>query len=201
MRFIPDLSGGAFLTPSRWVTDQSVNGEAVCWERPIATFRSICSFIGQMRSERKDGVVWFAPHSTLTSQYAPFVTSMSELPVGYTNNSLNTLGRNESAYWAFKYLHNIMQIRSYDILADIEALQVETQQTNVEIMSAVDAEEDSLRAQVLLNDNARALVSTFWTFSDTMVMKYADGYCNFDCGPDQPRHLGYRQAWLNQILS
>lgn len=201
MRVVPALSGGAFATPSRWVTDQLVNGESVCWERPIATFRSIVSFVGQMRSSERTGVIWFAPHSTLTSQYAPFVTSMKELPEGYTSNNMAELGRGWSAYWAFKYLHNIMQMRSWDILRDIESLQRETEATNFDLVRELtDQQVDPATAQFRLNRNARDLVSRFWTFSDTMVMKYSDGYCNFDCGEDQPYHLGYRQEWLNQIL-
>jgi dipeptidase len=201
MSLFPKLSGGAFLTPSRWTTDADVNSEPVCWERPIATFKSIVSFVGQMRSMKSNGVIWFAPHSSLTSQYVPFLTTMNVLPVGYTSNSLQELGRNESAYWAFKYLHNVMQIRSYDILLDIEVLQKETEETNRAILEKVDCLDDGDDAQAVLNDNAKSLVSKFWTFSDTMIMKYSDGYCNFDCSPDQPYHLGYRQEWLHQVLT
>mmetsp|Transcript_9036 Transcript_9036/g.15277 ORF Transcript_9036/g.15277 Transcript_9036/m.15277 type:complete len:511 (-) Transcript_9036:148-1680(-) len=201
MSVLPELSGGAFLTPSRWVTDATVNSETVCWERPIATFRSIVSFVGQMRNMKSNGVIWFAPHSSLTSQYAPFLTNMNELPVGYTDNRLDTLGRNESAYWAFKYLHNVMQIRSYDILIDIETLQRETEASNMAVLETVDCLDHAEEAQEVLIRNAQNLVSRFWTFSDTMVMKYSDGYCNFDCSPDQPYELGYRQEWLHKILS
>ena len=206
MSILPELSGGAFLTPSRWVTDATVNAETVCWERPIATFRSIVSFVGQMRDTLEAGVIWFAPHSTLTSQYTPFVTTMKVLPVGYTTNSNSVLGRNESAFWAFKYLHNVMQIRSFDILIDIEGLQKETELQNVFLMKKIDMlmspdADNTAVIQEELNVHAQALVSTFWTFSDTMIMKYSDGYCNFDCSPDQPRHLGYRQEWLNKIWS
>jgi dipeptidase len=126
---------------------------------------------------------------------------MNVLPVGYTSNSLQELGRNESAYWAFKYLHNVMQIRSYDILLDIEVLQKETEETNRAILEKVDCLDDGDDAQAVLNDNAKSLVSKFWTFSDTMIMKYSDGYCNFDCSPDQPYHLGYRHEWLHQVLT
>ena len=202
MSILPKLSGGAFLTPSRWVTDATVNSETVCWERPIATFRSIISFVGQARDTKNAGVIWFAPHSSLTSQYTPFFTDMDELPPGYTSNSMSVLGRNESAYWAFKYLHNVMQIRSLDILHDIELLQKETEERNLVLVDSLDKMDvDKMTCQTLLNNNAKNLVSTFWSFSDTMVMKYSDGYCNFDCGPNQPRHLGYRQVWLDQILS
>lgn len=205
MSVLPELSGGAFLTPSRWATDATVDSEDVCWERPIATFRSIVSFVGQMRDATRAGVIWFAPHSTLTSQYVPFVTTMNAFPVGYTSNSNSVLGRNVSAFWAFKYLHNVMQIRSFDILVDIEALQKETEQINILLLEKVDAmmshDDNTAVVQADLNKNAQDLVSTFWTFSDTMVMKYSDGYCNFDCSADQPRHLGYRQEWLNKIWS
>lgn len=202
MSALPGLSGGAFLTPSRWVTEATVGGETVCWERPIATFRSIVSFVGQMRSTHIAGVVWFAPHSTLTSQYAPFLTNMNALPEGYTSNSMTTLGRNISAFWAFRYLHNVMQVRSYAILGDIESLQIETEAKNLALLLELDeGNYNAARAQDKLNANAQALVSTFWTFSDTMIMKYADGYCNFDCSDDQSYHMGYRQQWLNAVLS
>jgi dipeptidase len=128
---------------------------------------------------------------------------MDVLPEGYTSNSLSVLGRNESAYWAFKYLHNVMQIRSFDILIDIEALQKETEDINLALVDRIDSNDDAVAVdvQMELNKNAQDLVSKFWTFSDTMVMKYSDGYCNFDCSADQPRHLGYRQEWLHKILS
>ena len=50
MSTVPKLSGGPFFSPSRWATDQTVNNQTVCWERPIATFRSIVTLITQSRS-------------------------------------------------------------------------------------------------------------------------------------------------------
>jgi len=147
--------------------------------------------------------LWFAPHSALTSEYAPFYTgSQQALPVGYTNNNLNDLNRNVSAYWAFRYLYQVVEIKSYlSLRYDVRNAQREAQQHSLNLVDYIDANVLTVQEITnMLNDNARKIVSNFWSLSDTIVMRYADGWCNFGCPEGISREIGYEQEWLDTII-
>jgi len=201
MATVPKLSGGPIYSPSRWATSSTVNNQKVCWERPIGTFRSIVSLISETRPTSEEGIIWFAPHSALTSEYAPFMTSMTHLPKGYTSNSLNDLNRNVSAYWAFRYLYQVCEIKSYlSLQYDVKNAQAKARSRSLEIIQEIDKGNfDVTTITQTLSDNAKRIVSEFWTLSDTIVMKYADGWCSGDCPDGVQREIGYDQVWLDAV--
>lgn len=199
-------AAGAFSTPSRWVTPQTTStGESVCWERPISTFKSAVSFVAQSRGWLPNsigGTVWFSPHSSRAGCYTPFAVGMRSLPVGWTSNTMSDLNRGVSAYWAFKYLYNIVELKaSYMILSVREKQQYWEETVSVALQRSLDqayrmnsnitAVEESYKA------NADAVVRSFWQLSDELVMSYADGFCN-GCGQGA-HHIGYPTSWLDEV--
>ena len=202
------LAAGAFASPSRWSTPQTVSDELVCWERSIATYKSIVSLVAQSRSWLPDevgGVLWFSNHCAKTSFYSPFAVGQQSIPsVSFSENSLDNLGRNVSAYWAAKVLFNVAELKQFYMIEDIRNLQDDTEgvdgseglQKFVDDKFVSDPEFDMADVEKMYNRNAINNVVKFWKFSDQMLMNYADGYCD-GCGGDRNRHLGYPQWWLD----
>jgi dipeptidase len=55
-------------------------------------------------------------------------------------------------------------------------------------------EADILSISTAFAHNAEVVVSAWWNLTDTLLLHYADGYCN-GCGHGA-RHQGYSEAWL-----
>ena len=203
MALFPELSGGPWKSPSRWTTPQAVDNATVCWERPIAIFRSIVSLVGSSSSESNiGGTVWFGPHSALTTIYVPFSPNMNHLPISHTNNSLSSLNRNVSAFWASRFLYQVSEIKSEFMLADIRIAQSELEAKSLKLQEqlAETYDGDVQKLTDAYSRNALDAVSAWWAISDTLVMRYADGYCD-GCGhADVGRDIGYDQDWLNSVV-
>jgi dipeptidase len=184
-----------------------IKGSIVCWERPISTYKSIVSFVSQSRNYLPNeigGTVWFSPHSSRTGCYTPFVVGQSSLPIGFTSNSMNDLNRGISAFWAYKYLYNIVEQKASYMINDVQQVQ-QDREINVSLKLKIDLDEMYLKTKDIkyveksLNVNAEEVVSLFWTLSDKLVMKYADGFCNGDSCGSISHHIGYPQTWIDEV--
>jgi dipeptidase len=200
------LAAGAFGTPSRWVTPQTVNGQSVAWERPISTFKSIVSYVAQARNwlpNAVGGTLWFAPDCSKTSCYVPFYPAQDSIPAAYALNAQSTLGRNESAWWAHRYLYNIVQLRYDLMILDVVKLQQLHESRSLELQAYIDLTYPTGALSMsdvteMVNTNALQVVRDFWALSDDLVMAYADGYCN-GCDQATSRYLGYPAWWLEAV--
>ena len=87
------------------------------------------------------------------------------------------------------------------MLPDVQKLQDERFSISQQLIQSLDDGSMPVAdAETIFNDNAKKIVSEFWELSDYLIMKWADGYCNFDCG-DEPRHVGYDDCWLEVIMN
>jgi len=199
------LSPGPFQTPSRWTTPQTTSkGETVCWERSISTHKSIVTLIAQSRywlPNEIGGIVWFTPHSARAGCFTPFAVGQKSLPLGYTSNTMNHLDRGLSAFWAHKYLYNIIELKSNYMVDDVRQVQ-KMREIHVSLALQKTLDEtyvsngDMDYVENQYNSNAMETVTLFWKLSDDLMIKYADGFCNGGC---EPHRLGYPQYWIDQV--
>ncbi len=194
------LAAGPFGTPSRWAAGP---GEAEVgpgwWERTIATYKSILSYVVQLRGwlpNDKGGVLWFAPHAAHTSVYVPFPLAVQMVPEAYSNNSFSGLNRSGDAFNAARFVHNVAQIKFKDAIQDIRAAQADAERRGRDVVREMDAmsRDDAGDAA---SQHAMATAKRWWDLSDELVLKYADGYCN-GCG-SEPRNEGYPAWWLRLV--
>jgi len=197
---------GPFSSASRWSTPQLVDNSTVCWPRSISTFKSIVSFVAESRSwlpNEIGGLVHFTPHSARGGVMVPFTPSMKSLPIGYTSNSLGDLCRGTSAFWAARYVYNLVEMKTIYAIEDVRAFQSSFEDGVLQNLTRyvdeafVEGTLALLEVQSLYNGGAVDAVAALWELSDRLVMMYADGYCN-GCGKG-PKHLGYPQAWLDDV--
>ena len=114
------------------------------WERSIATYRSVVSYVLQLRNwldNSVGGVMWFAFHAAHTSSYVPFPAGMPAkfVPVSYTNNAMEQLGRGESAWQAARVVFNIAQLKFSFAIQDIVAAQTALEAAGARIQADVDS--------------------------------------------------------------
>jgi dipeptidase len=92
------------------------------------------------------------------------------------------------------------------MIEDITAKKLEIQSKERAMQPAIEQaavslhEKDPALAVEFLTDycvnNANAVVSDWWEFSDFMIMKYNDGYINY---PELGQGVGYPAWWLEAV--
>ena len=204
------LAGGPWGSPDRWAAGE---GEATVqgnWERNIATSRSILSYVVQTRAwlPHEIGATWWvAMHAAHTSVYIPFVVGMSALPVGHQTATLDAVGRNVSAWQASRFVFNICQLKFDYMIEDIRALQRLYEGHSYDLQSQLDASYttggvDLAFVQATYIRNSEALVSAWWELADSLILHYADGFCNgwAPCmNARYGRRIGYPAWWLQAV--
>tara|TARA_B110000208_G_scaffold111221_1_gene137308 strand:- start:2405 stop:4174 length:1770 start_codon:yes stop_codon:yes gene_type:complete len=196
------LAGGAWGSPDRAAPGAAERaiGAGGGWERSIATHRSIVTIIIQARGwlpSAVGGVLWFAPHAAHTSIYVPFPVGMPVVPATHANTSWSF--RRHSAYWAFRWIYNTVQLKFAYMHADVMALQESVEQASLALIANVSAAAAGGWSPALTHAfaaNAEATVAAAWELADNLVKWYADGYCNGCPHPGTPRHMGYDKWWL-----
>lgn len=175
-------------------------GAAGHWERPISTFHSIVGYVAHVRGWLPDavgGTLWFAPHAAATSVYTPFAVGMESVPQSYTNATMGSVDRG-NAWWASRYLYNLLQLKWSYMIQDVRALQLRVENASAKLQARLDATyrgpADLPAVTAAYSRNADAAVRAQWRLADDLMVMYADGYCH-SCGRG-PYRLGYPDAWL-----
>jgi dipeptidase len=202
------LAAGPFGTPNRFAGGDGESLFTGAWERPIGIFRCSYSFVLQARSWLPDpigGICWFGPDTARTTVYVPFYCGVTELPESYQIGSLREFDRNAS-WWAFDFVSNWADLKYSYMIEDITAKKLEIQSKERAMQPAIEQaavslhEKDPALAVEFLTDycvnNANAVVSDWWEFSDFMIMKYNDGYINY---PELGQGVGYPAWWLEAV--
>ena len=147
------------------------------------------------------GTMWLAFHAAHTSIYVPFVVGMNRLPISHTNNSLTRVDRGFGGFNAARYVFNIARLHFDLAILDIrnEQIRLETKSRNLINTLREESTQNVSNIQKYLIENALENVKAWWDLSDTLLLHYADGYCN-SCGHG-PRHLGYPAWWLNAVAN
>ena len=184
-----------------------VTGE---FERPLNIYRCVYAYVNQSRRWLPDsigGVLWFGPDRPATSVLLPFYAGISDLPASAQRADLLKLDRG-SLWTAFNYVANYAMLRYSHMIQDIRAAQkhFETnafdKQADVEAMalSLWEQGEQKSARQLLTQyseETTAAVLRAWWNLSETLYIKYNDGYLNTADAVAQP--LFYPAGWLKQV--
>jgi dipeptidase len=206
-----DLTAGPFGAPDRWrPINWEVDGQSYSWERPISTQQVGFVFVSQARSSVPDtvgGVFWYGPDNPYTNFFAPFYTTLTDLPEAYTRGSIQAFSR-DSAWWTFNFVANYANLRYRDMIVDIQKAQKEVEDLEFNLQAAVErsaltlAESRPELAAAYLTrycvSNAEMSLARWWRLADLLITKYNDGYVQDDRG--RPREVGYPEKWLREEL-
>ncbi len=200
------VAAGPFGDPHRFLGpyDGNMTGLKGAWERPFSVFYQGFTYINQAKKTGPKplrGIMWLAPDVSFTSVFAPFPTSIAELPRSYQTGSPSKLDRN-AAWWAFDFVGNwsrlnFQRMTRVDILPLQKKLEAKARKRLAKWTKKVEempAEEASGYLTRQVQKHTDKLLSAWWDLADTLVAKYSDGYLNL---PDQAAvELGYPSDWL-----
>lgn len=184
------ILAGPFGTPFR-IEGTSHVGQI---PRGISIQRTAYSIIVQTGPRRQ--IAWFAPDTPLTSVYVPLYRGVDAISRSFSQGHNLNFSR-YSAWWAFDFVNNWMQLRystmsTEDVYPRIEAWQddIDRQRRAVE----EEKEGPHLAAwQASLQEN---LVADWWKLADSLVVKYNDGYMNI---PRVGEKIGYPEFFTDMI--
>lgn len=206
------IAAGPFGSPVRWSGNpQGVTGG---WERPISMYRTMFSFVLQVRGELPDaigGVAWYAQGAPHGSVYVPFACTQKELPESYLVGKQSEF-HPRSAWWAFNFVNNWSLLRfnaiNQEVRREASSLQREAFTTRAQLEqhairahdSANGGDDEVAKVNAYVekqsNEFATLVVDRWWQFAWVLVAKFSDGYVTTGEEPGQMQAPGYPAWWL-----
>mmetsp|Transcript_3767 Transcript_3767/g.5048 ORF Transcript_3767/g.5048 Transcript_3767/m.5048 type:complete len:609 (-) Transcript_3767:738-2564(-) len=232
------LAAGAFNTPDRYATiDMPGDTGKGSWERTISMYRTTFTWVVQARHWLPDavgGTIFFGLCDASKTVFVPFmVGAMQNVPLPFRvgspgefvyMNDRATAGRDISAYWAFRYIQNIAQLKYAYMIKDINSVQARLETRAFELQRELTNQYVTVRNMLLgqnvndktfnagllrvrkriereLFEHAQLVVKAMRFLFDRLMLKYADGgitYANPD-GTVNSKDTGYDHEWLENV--
>ncbi len=191
------LAAGPFGNPNRFegpaesVVQNAPTPPKGAFERPLNIYRCAYCYVNQVRSWLPDaigGISWYGSDRPATSVLLPYYTGVSDLPEQVQKGNALELDR-ESVWTAFNYVANYAMLKYDYMIKDINA-QRETfetrffgEQKDFENKAAELWKKGEQDAAVKLlteyaNANTKEVLDAWWKLSDSLYIKYNDGYIN-----------------------
>jgi hypothetical protein len=166
--------------------------------RAISIPRTVYGLLVESKPVAAQSIAWFAVDTPASSVFVPFFASTTECAEPYTKGRQGNFTR-DSAWWAFTFLANWMNINYRDMSEMYVGPRVHEEQqrilTVVESLEHDWPDTDSLNMiQTQLQDD---LVRRWWELGDILVAAFNDGIHTFENGTQQT--YGYPAWWLQMI--
>ncbi len=173
------VGAGPFGSPDRY--SSSTNEELFReehqnygnWERSIALFRTTYTTI--IQSDK----VWLGPHAAHTTCFLPL--SVGPLPPSITTGDMTKLDK-KTAFWTFRYIHTLVNIRYQDLHAKFIAPAQTHWETKAMKLNPTE-----------YHTHIEQVLETWWSMVDELVVSYVDGF-QYTTG----KPLGYPMDWLQE---
>merc|ERR1712232_360566 len=116
------------------------------------------------------------------SCFVPMVPALTDTPVSYNTGTPNKMDKT-TAFWTFRYVHNLSYLRYVDMSQDIFEKQLELETAGNQLMSELKkgygqgllSDADVTKQ---LNDHYAKVLSEWWQLGDAIMYKYMDGWYN-----------------------
>jgi hypothetical protein len=145
-------------------------------------------------------IAWFATDTPASSVFVPFFASSTECAEPYSKGRQTKFTR-DSAWWAFTFVANWMNINYRDMSEQYVGPKVhEEQQRIIGVVASVERESvwpDTHSLNDLQTQLQNDLVGRWWDFGDLLVMAFNDGSHTFENGTQKA--YGYPAWWLQMI--
>eukprot|EP00191_Tetraselmis_sp_GSL018_P004446 CAMPEP_0177621152 /NCGR_PEP_ID=MMETSP0419_2-20121207/27403_1 /TAXON_ID=582737 /ORGANISM="Tetraselmis sp., Strain GSL018" /LENGTH=739 /DNA_ID=CAMNT_0019120991 /DNA_START=548 /DNA_END=2765 /DNA_ORIENTATION=- len=203
------IKGGPFSAPLQFDPSHYANLDIKGgWERPIATYRMLFSFVAVARSWLPDpigGVVWYGQSRSTTTAYVPFYAGHEEVPESYLVGLESEMNFG-SSWWAFSFVSNLLSWKWSLMFPDVKAEQQRFEsmffkkQPSVEEEASAVVSEGGEKAGALFlqeysNNAADEVTKAWWGLAWKLVAKYSTGYITVGESAQRERP-GYPEWWL-----
>jgi len=201
------LDAGPYGTPNRWrPLFWEKQGTQYSWERPISTYNTCFSYIGQMRSWLPDelgGICWFGVDDTYFTCYVPIFVGNTSVPEPFTKGDMNHYSQ-QSMWWVFNFVSNFANIKYLYMIEDIRAVQNHLESRMINSLDSITNAAMSLkkteRVEMLTaysNLLGEQVHHRWIELGEDLITKYNDGYVKDENG--NVEEVGYPNAWKDEI--
>jgi dipeptidase len=201
------FEGGAESLANKEGRLTEVKGE---FERPLNIYRCVYAYVNQSRSwlpPAIGGLTWFGPDRPATAVLMPFYAGAMDLPKSIQTADILKLDRG-SMWTAFSYVANQAQLKYSFMIKDIQAVREKHEarffgtQKDLEARAlALWNKGDRKGTRALLtkhsDQQAAAVLKDWWALSESLYIRYDDGYLNTPDGIAQS--VFYPSWWLKQV--
>lgn len=196
------IAAGPFGSPVRWQTYSRLGR----WERPISVYRTIYSYVLQIRSFLPDavgGILWYGqgcPHGTV---YVPFSCQQKSIPESYLIGKQSEFSF-KSSWRVFNLVVNWSLLRFDVISVDVRQRAKELQEEAFEFQKKLDNHRfgsdinatDLTYLEESKNKFAAYVVDEWWKLAWILIAKYSDGMILTGETNSDLENPGYPEWWL-----
>ncbi len=202
------LDAGPFGTPNRWrpLYWDDRDSTRYSWERPISTYNTCFSYIGQMRADYPDnvgGICWFGVDDTYFTCYVPIFVGNKTVPEPFTKGDINKFSW-DSMWWVFNFVSNFANVKYSYMIQDIQKLQNYLETKMIHEVDSISkavldlSKEQQIGELTLFSNTWGKKVHDEWiALGEQLLTKYNDGYVKDEKG--RIEEVGYPGAWKDQI--
>ena len=210
------LAAGPFGDPNRFegqaesIVEKEPKTLKGAFERPLNIYRCVYSYVNQVRSWLPDhigGVCWFGADRPATSVFMPFYVGVRDLPEEIQRGNILELDR-KSVWTAFNYVANYAMIKYNYMIKDIGALRITLEgqafgeQKDLENQVSELVKNGKTHAATMMLSryvqlNTQKVLDAWWKLSDSLYIKYNDGYINSKEGIGA--EVFYPSWWLKDV--
>lgn len=202
------LESGPFGTPNRWrpLYWDDDNGKRHSWERPISTYNTCFSFIGQMRAHYPDhlgGICWFGVDDTYFTCYVPIFVGNTSVPEPFTKGDINKFSW-DSMWWAFNFVSNFANLKYSYMIEDIREVQSILEEEMIsqsdsigKALAGMQRDKQVEKLTAFSNSWGERVHKEWIALGEHLLTKYNDGYVKDENG--KINEVGYPDAWMQQI--
>jgi len=175
-----------------------VQGE---FTRAISIPRTVYGLMVEAKPEASKSIAWFATDVPASSVFVPLFAKSTDCAEPYKNGRYGVFSR-DSAWWAFGFLANWMNINYKAMSEDYVYPKVhEEQQRILDVVGATERNWPGTEEATTLNEVQTQLqahlVRSWWNFGEQLIATFNDGMHTTQEGV--VRSTGYPAWWLQMI--
>jgi dipeptidase len=203
------LASGQFKNPIRYQNNPD-HGDTYnlnkykpegAWERTLSNHQCGVLWINQALKvkDNTEAVCWIGLDRPFASCLMPFYCKMDKLPKELqTMNLLDFQFNGDSAWWAFNFVSNFVNLNYLYMMREVKALQdkfeTKAEKKVLEVLSSGDMGEFA----TYCTNNFEEVVKQWWNLASHLIVKYSNG-CITTAPDSTMKKIDYPKNWLKEV--
>jgi dipeptidase len=203
------IAAGPFGCPVRYAVNPDQGDEfnlntykpQGAWERSICVYRCGILWLNQAKKikDKTVGISWIGLDRPSANCLMPFYTKIEkykEFPSNMQTMSLLDFKFNgDSAWWAFNFVANYINLNYSYMMVELKALQSKLEAEAFEKINKVLSSGNTEGLVKFCNDHSAAVIKAWWELATQLIVKYNDGCLT--TGPNNiMEKIDYPKQWL-----
>ena len=208
-------AAGPFGCPVRYELNQDSNNDVFnlnkylpkgAWERTLSIYRCGMLWINQAKNinNKTLGISWNGLDRPASNCLMPLITTMTKLPKGLeTMNLLKFKFQGESAWWAFNFVGNYINLNYSYMIEDVKKLQSILESKAYDFVSEYftketigDSDEKLLRN--FCYKHVGVTTNEWWLLAVKLIVKYNNGCLTTEANSIM-NPINYPEEWLKDV--